>query len=162
MDQPGNVVPRDENGDFKYRTGCTVLIDPATQEVRRVIRTAGTVADNTELDRIRRYLLGETKDFEIRRAWFAWTEDPVDPDANELRRRHKDQLPGLVEARRHLAPAVGDDEKQSSVAPSARIHPQSSGGKVTRPNLPDGHRPTGEAGRRFRDDLVSLSVPIHF
>lgn len=45
--------------DFVYRTGCTALIDPVTAEVRRVIRTAGTVADNDELRRIRRFLVGE-------------------------------------------------------------------------------------------------------
>ncbi len=48
------------------------------------------------------------KDFRIDRAWFAWTEDPQDPLANELRKRHKDQLLGLVEARRQLALAVGE------------------------------------------------------
>jgi hypothetical protein len=43
--------------DFKYRAGCTLLIDPEKMEVRRVIRTPGTVADDNELDRMRRYLL---------------------------------------------------------------------------------------------------------
>ncbi len=50
------------------------------------------------------------KDFEIHEAWFAWTEDPTDELAEELRKRHKDQLLGLVEARRQLAFAVGDDD----------------------------------------------------
>ena len=43
--------------DFKYRAGCTLLIDPEGMEIRRVIRTPGTVADEDELDRMRRYLL---------------------------------------------------------------------------------------------------------
>jgi hypothetical protein len=43
--------------DFKYRAGCTLLIDPEEMKIRRVIRTPGTVADNNELDRMRRYLL---------------------------------------------------------------------------------------------------------
>lgn len=60
MDQPGNFIDRDKDGDFKYRAGCTILIDPGNQEVRRVIRTAGTVADDAELDRLRRFLLGES------------------------------------------------------------------------------------------------------
>lgn len=55
MDQPGRPEPAD-NGDFRYRAGCTVLIDPATMEVRRVIRTPGTIADNRQLNRIRRYV----------------------------------------------------------------------------------------------------------
>jgi hypothetical protein len=49
-------------------------------------------------------------DFEIDEAWLAWTEDPDDDLANELRKRHKDQLLGLLEARRKLALAVGDND----------------------------------------------------
>ena len=45
--------------DFVFRAGCTILIDPVTAEVRRVIRTPGTIADHTELDRVRRFLTGE-------------------------------------------------------------------------------------------------------
>ena len=44
--------------DFKYRAGCTLLIDPEEMRIRRVIRTPGTVADEGELVRMRRYLLG--------------------------------------------------------------------------------------------------------
>src|ERR1700674_2386619 len=47
--------------------------------------------------------------FEIREAWFAWTEDPNDDLAIELRKRHHDQLLGLVAARNQLA-ASGDDQ----------------------------------------------------
>nr|WP_295922705.1 hypothetical protein [uncultured Dyadobacter sp.] len=49
-----------ESGDFTFRSGCTILIDPATQEVLRVIRTAGDIASNTELERVRRFKTGET------------------------------------------------------------------------------------------------------
>jgi hypothetical protein len=45
-----------DSGDFRYRAGCTLLIDPVTMEVRRVIRTAGTVADDAQLERVRRFL----------------------------------------------------------------------------------------------------------
>jgi hypothetical protein len=44
--------------DFKYRAGCTLLIHPEEMQIRRVIRTPGTVADENELDRMRDYLLG--------------------------------------------------------------------------------------------------------
>ncbi len=50
------------------------------------------------------------QDFEIGEAWLAWTEDPHDPLANDLRERHKDQLLSLVEARRQLAAALGADD----------------------------------------------------
>lgn len=49
-----------ERGDFTFRSGCTILIDPTTQEVLRVIRTAGDIANDTELDRVRRFKTGET------------------------------------------------------------------------------------------------------
>jgi len=47
---------RDER-DFKYRAGCTLLIDPERMKIRRVIRTPGTVADDEELKRMRNYLM---------------------------------------------------------------------------------------------------------
>ena len=43
----------------------------------------------------------------IGEAWFAWTEDPKDAIANQLREKHHDQLLGLLAARRRLA-AAGD------------------------------------------------------
>jgi len=45
--------------DFWYRAGATILIDLATYEVRRVIRTPGTIADTDQLARVRRFLKGE-------------------------------------------------------------------------------------------------------
>jgi len=57
MDQQGDPLPRDEHGDFIYRAGATILIDPATQTVRRVMRTQGTIANNDELERVRCFLL---------------------------------------------------------------------------------------------------------
>jgi glyoxylase-like metal-dependent hydrolase (beta-lactamase superfamily II) len=49
--------------------------------------------------------------FRIDEAWMAWTEDPDDDLANELRERHRDQLLSLVAARRELALAVGEDDR---------------------------------------------------
>ncbi|MEE8522892.1 MAG: hypothetical protein V3T72_03090 [Thermoanaerobaculia bacterium] len=59
MDTLGTEIDRRKDGDFKYRAGCTVMIDPVTSEVRRVIRTAGTIADTGELDRVRDFLIGD-------------------------------------------------------------------------------------------------------
>jgi hypothetical protein len=50
---------RNSKPDFYYRAGATIIIDPATRNVRRVIRTPGTIANDVELDRVRRFLLGE-------------------------------------------------------------------------------------------------------
>jgi hypothetical protein len=47
----------DDDYDFVYRAGCTLLINPVTMEVRRVIRTRGTIADNRELERVRHFLV---------------------------------------------------------------------------------------------------------
>jgi hypothetical protein len=55
-DHPGTLLASDQHGDFIYRAGCTVLIDAATQEVRRIIRTPGTVKSDSELERVRRFL----------------------------------------------------------------------------------------------------------
>jgi hypothetical protein len=55
-DAPGSQFEPDEKGDFRYRAGCTLLINPVTMEARRVIRTAGTIADDDELARVRRFL----------------------------------------------------------------------------------------------------------
>jgi hypothetical protein len=62
MDKPDGPMDRSEHGDFIHRTGATILIDPTKQEVRRVIRTPGTINDDEELDRVRRYLLGATEE----------------------------------------------------------------------------------------------------
>jgi hypothetical protein len=49
--------------------------------------------------------------FQIDEAWVAWTEDRENDLANDLRKRYKDQLLGLIAARRELADA---DEADSS------------------------------------------------
>jgi hypothetical protein len=48
---------KDPNVDFKYRAGCTLLIDSERMEINRIMRTPGTVIDDYELDRMRDYLL---------------------------------------------------------------------------------------------------------
>ena len=47
--------------------------------------------------------------FKIEEVWLAWTEDPGNALANELRKRHKDQLLGLLGARQRLAAVAGED-----------------------------------------------------
>lgn len=49
---------KEDEGDFKYRAGCTLLIDPRNMQVRRVIRTRGDINDDDELERMRKYLTG--------------------------------------------------------------------------------------------------------
>lgn len=48
--------------------------------------------------------------FTIKEAWLAWTEDPADELANELRDRHRDQILSLIAARLNLAMGFGEDD----------------------------------------------------
>jgi hypothetical protein len=63
-DKPGTAFGPQENGDFRYRAGCTLLMNPKTMEVRRVIRTPGTIADNAQLARMRRFLTQKSDPFD--------------------------------------------------------------------------------------------------
>jgi len=53
----------DVPGDFVFRRGSTILIDPRRSEIRRVMSTRDTIAGdsdgkNPELDRVRSFLTG--------------------------------------------------------------------------------------------------------
>jgi hypothetical protein len=62
-DDPENPTSREAAApDFIFRAGCTGLIDPTTGEIRRVIRTRGAINDNRALERMRRFLTGESAD----------------------------------------------------------------------------------------------------
>lgn len=56
------------------------------------------------------------KDFEIRNAWFAWTESPTDRLAKRLRTEHRDVLVELVNARQQMAAMGLDSENNPAVA----------------------------------------------
>ncbi len=49
--------PGDFKRDFAYRSGCTLLIDTKSFEIRRVIRTKHRADDDVGLHRLRQYLL---------------------------------------------------------------------------------------------------------
>jgi hypothetical protein len=46
------LAPNDA-GDFRFRTGCTLLIDLASRRVRYAIRSPGRIDDDGALDRVR-------------------------------------------------------------------------------------------------------------
>jgi hypothetical protein len=50
------------------------------------------------------------EDFDIKEAWFAWTEHPTDKLAVALRKKHKDVLVKLTAAHRQLKLAAGKDD----------------------------------------------------
>jgi beta-lactamase superfamily II metal-dependent hydrolase len=74
-------------------------------------------------------------DFEIEETWVAWTEDPENPLANELRKRHKDQLLGLLAARRDLALAAGEGD--SAVSRLDALLSLELGGTAEQPDMPE-------------------------
>lgn len=53
----------------------------------------------------------EVAKLQIEQVWVAWTEDPNDEEANELRRKHGEAFAGLVAAHRQLAPLAPDEAK---------------------------------------------------
>lgn len=54
-----NGLAKKQVGDFSLRRGCTLLIDARTFKIRRVIRTNGSVADDDQLSKLRKYLEGQ-------------------------------------------------------------------------------------------------------
>jgi hypothetical protein len=54
-------TPEKPDGDFKFRAGSTIVIDTTKNVFRHIIRAPGTIADDAELDRVRRFLTGEAE-----------------------------------------------------------------------------------------------------
>lgn len=55
VDSPAGHA-RAKTPDFRFRRGCTLIIDPDAQRIRYVIRARGDVCDNAELDRVRAFI----------------------------------------------------------------------------------------------------------
>jgi len=55
----GAAKPEELKRDFRFRRGCTLIIDLVKQEVRYAISTRGDVAENQELKRVRCFLKGQ-------------------------------------------------------------------------------------------------------
>ena len=47
MDLSEKPIPSRKDGDFKFRAGCTIIIDGAKNTFRHIIRTHGSIADMT-------------------------------------------------------------------------------------------------------------------
>lgn len=82
----------------------------------------------------------------IHQAWMAWTEDPEDELAGTLRRRHGDQLLGLIAARRQLALAVGEDH--GTVRRLDGLLGFEVGGEAEVPNLAAAGDPAASANKQ--------------
>ncbi|HUF23742.1 MAG TPA: hypothetical protein VMN81_06405 [Vicinamibacterales bacterium] len=97
--------------DCGYKPGSPGKIkDPRTaKEITAHIREATgghidvAVITHEHQDHVNAITATHFKDITIGEAWFAWTEDPDDSVADELRKTYKDKLLGLLAARNRLA-----------------------------------------------------------
>ena len=102
--------------DCGYKPGSQITRKRKKVDIKRVVKDIAeatgkkidiVVVTHEHQDHVNG--LSKFKDFEFGEAWFAWTEDPDDDDANALRERHRDQLLGLLGARNRLAAAPAGD-----------------------------------------------------
>ena len=99
--------------DCGYKPGSPKFIDTTAKEVCRHLHEATgghidvVVVTHEHQDHVNGFTKDNFEGFTFGEAWFAWTEDPEDDDADALRRRFKDRLLFLVEARHRLAADAG-------------------------------------------------------
>ena len=80
---PRGVPPQ---GDFAFRRGCTLLIDPVEKRVRYAISTQGDITDQEQLQRMRTYLRAGTAS--AGNAFYGRANRP-DEDAEDLMHIHR-------------------------------------------------------------------------
>ena len=105
--------------DCGYKPGSPGMINPprSAKEIAADIRTATggridvAIITHEHQDHVNGITDAHFQDIEIGEAWFAWTENPGDDLANDLRKKFKDKLLGLIAARNRLAAAGGDDKR---------------------------------------------------
>lgn len=108
--------------DCGYKPGSPGCINPPTtpKEITQNIREATgghidvAVITHEHQDHVNGITEANFKDVKIDKTWLAWTENPDDDVANDLRKVYKDKLLGLIAARNQLA-AGGDDERRNKI-----------------------------------------------
>ena len=99
--------------DCGYKPGSPAFINTKALDIGRniVAATGGrvhiAVITHEHQDHVNGITEANFAGLSIDQAWFAWTEDPEDDVANDLRKKFKDKLLGLVGARNRFA-AAGD------------------------------------------------------
>lgn len=102
--------------DCGYKPGSPKFIDTTIKEITASIGAATggeidvAIITHEHQDHVNGITAANFKNIKIAENWLAWTEDPRDPLANQLRDQFKDKLLGLIAARNRLA-AAGDDEQ---------------------------------------------------
>jgi hypothetical protein len=95
--------------DCGYKPGSPGFINTKPAAIaRHIVESTGgfvnvAVITHEHQDHVNAITAKNFKGLKIGEAWFAWTEDPGDDLANQLRRDFKDKLVGLVAARNRLA-----------------------------------------------------------
>ena len=101
--------------DCGYKPGSPKFIKTTAKEITDDIREATgghidvAIITHEHQDHVNGISQTNFKNITIGEAWFAWTEDPDDDVANDLRTEFKDKLLGLLAARNRLQ-ADGDAE----------------------------------------------------
>ncbi|HVS62345.1 MAG TPA: hypothetical protein VMT85_02455 [Thermoanaerobaculia bacterium] len=65
IDSGAAALREDDHGDFRFRSGCTLLIDLSSRQVRYAIRARGPISDNRVLSAQRRYRSSATPGLRI-------------------------------------------------------------------------------------------------
>jgi beta-lactamase superfamily II metal-dependent hydrolase len=112
------AFPGDGNGkpvhvliDCGYKPGSQSKIEPPTDIkaiAKHILEATGGFVDvaiitHEHQDHVNGITPKNFEGLEIGEVWLAWTDDPEDDLANELRRRYRDRLLGLLNAHRRLA-----------------------------------------------------------
>ncbi|MEY2497058.1 MAG: hypothetical protein QOD12_614 [Verrucomicrobiota bacterium] len=106
--------------DCGYKPGSPDFIHTTAAEITQNIRgaTGGhihvAVITHEHQDHVNAITEKNFDAITIDKTWLAWTEDPKDSVANELRKLYKDKLLGLIAARNQLA-AGGDVERRKKI-----------------------------------------------
>jgi len=115
---PGKTAaePRYVLIDCGYKPGSSKHINTTAKAITDNIRDATggrldvAVITHEHQDHVNGISASHFTGIAIDEAWFAWTEDPDDDLANDLRKKWKDKLLGLLAARNRLQAAADVDE----------------------------------------------------
>jgi len=102
--------------DCGYKPGSPAYIHTTIEEIATSIKDATgghldvAVITHEHQDHVNGITEANFQGITIGETWFAWTEDPNDEMANDLRKKFKDQILGLLAARNRLAVEGAHDQ----------------------------------------------------
>ena len=104
--------------DCGYKPGSPGKLEQPTKVkeiAQHIIATTGGFIDvaivtHEHQDHVNGLTSGNFPGLKVGKVWFAWTENPKDDIANQLRKKFKDRLLGLIDARANLL-GLGNNER---------------------------------------------------